>query len=142
MTRIRFPLLPRGLRVLGVCVVLATIVYFSLLDAPPGPPQPTPFWDKHLHFLAYFGLALALAYATVRVRDQPLRRGLLVYGGALGVGIAIELAQGPLPNRYFGWGDLLANALGASLVAIWFLLERRLRYVRPQRLLAASQETT
>lgn len=128
--RLRFPLLPRWLRLLGVVAVLVTIGYFSLLTDPPKAPGSTPFWDKHLHFAAYFGLALSLAYATARLRDRPVLRGLVVFGGAVAVGVGVELVQGVVPNRYFGWGDLLANALGAALVMGWFLLERRLRYVR------------
>ncbi|SHH68095.1 VanZ family protein [Halobaculum gomorrense] len=130
MSWIPFPLLPRWLRYLGVVAVLGVIGYFSLLTAPPSAPSQTSFWDKRLHFAAYAGLALALAYATVRYRDRPAVRATAVVGGALGVGIGIELVQGTLPNRYFGWGDLLANTLGSVLVGIWFLIERRVRYVR------------
>lgn len=136
MNRVRFPLLPRPVRLLSVVAVFGVIVYFSLVSAPPKAPSQTPFWDKRLHFAAYAGLALSLAYATARLRDRPVLRGFLVVGGALLVGIGIELLQGKLANRYFGWGDLLANALGASFVAIWFLVERRIRYVRTRRYLA------
>lgn len=135
MSRVRFPLLPRPVRLLGVAGVLAVIGYFSLVAAPPASPTRTPFWDKHLHFAAYAGLALSLAYATVRLRDRLARRALVVVGGALLVGAGVELLQGSLPNRYFGWGDLLANALGTSLVVGWFRLERRIRYVRARRFL-------
>lgn len=134
--RMRVPLVPRPLRLLGVVAVLAVIGYFSLFTAPPQAPGRTPFWDKHLHFAAYAGLALSLAYATVRLRDRPFRRALVVFGGALLVGAGVELLQGTMPARYFGWGDLLANALGAALVGVWFLLERRVRYVRARRYVA------
>lgn len=133
MRRVEVPLLPRFVRLGGVCAVLAVIAYFSLVAAPPESPTRTPFWDKHLHFVAYAGLALSLAYATVHLRERPALRILAVVGGALLVGAGVELLQGSLPNRYFGWGDLLANALGASLVGGWFLLERRVRYVRTWR---------
>ncbi|WP_440992271.1 VanZ family protein [Haloarchaeobius baliensis] len=136
MTRLRFPLLPRPLRWLGVAGVLGAIVYFSLLRAVPGPPTPTPFWDKRLHFAAYAALAFAFAYATARQRDRPYRRAALVIGGTVGFGLLIELAQGTLPYRYFGWGDLLANTLGALLVSVWFVVERRIRYVRARKLAA------
>ncbi|WP_435063667.1 VanZ family protein [Halobaculum sp. EA56] len=138
MSRLAVPLLPRRVRYAGVAAALAVIVYYSLLSAPPSSPGDTPFWDKHLHFVAYAGLALALAYATVRYRDRPGLRTALVFGGALAVGVAIELLQGTLPNRYFGRGDLLANALGSALVGVWFVVERRVRYVRARRLLDAA----
>lgn len=134
--RLRLPLLPRWLRLLGVACVLAVIGYFSLFTAPPQSPGRTPFWDKHLHFAAYAGLACTLAYATVRLRDRPVYRGLLVVGGAIAVGVGVELLQGTMPDRYFGWGDLLANALGTALVGLWFVVERRVRYVRTRRYLA------
>jgi VanZ family protein len=140
MARLRFPLLPKPLRWLGVVVVVAVIVYFSIVTNPPRPPTPTPFWDKHLHFVAYAGLALALAYATARQRDRPYRRAALVVGGAIAFGALIELAQGTLSYRYFGWGDLLANTLGALLVSVWFVVERRLRYVRVRKLAAELRE--
>lgn len=136
MTRLRVPLLPRWLRLLAVAAVVAVVVHFSLFTAPPKAPGRTPFWDKHLHFAAYAGLSLTLAYATARLRERPLVRGGLVVGVALAVGVGVELAQGILPDRYFGWGDLLANALGASLVAVWFFVERRVRYVRARRFAA------
>jgi len=59
----------------------------------------------------------------------------VVLGAAMVVGIAIELLQGLLPSRYFGWGDLLANALGAALAGLWFPLERYVQYDRPGELL-------
>ncbi|WP_256301949.1 VanZ family protein [Haloarchaeobius salinus] len=138
MARLRFPLLPKPLRWLGVVGVLLVIVYFSIVTVPPKPAGTTPFWDKHLHFVAYAGLALALAYATARRRDQPYRRAALVIGGAVGFGVLIELAQGTLSYRTFGWGDLLANTLGALLVSLWFVVERRIRYVRARRLVESG----
>jgi VanZ family protein len=134
--RLRLPLLPRWLRLVGVAAVLGAIAYFSLFSAPPTVPGREPFWDKHLHFAAYAGLALSLAYATARVRDRPYLRAVVVFGGALAFGAGIELLQGALPNRYFGWGDLLANSLGAALVAVWFVVERRITYVRAKQYVA------
>ncbi|WP_136689064.1 VanZ family protein [Halorhabdus amylolytica] len=135
MRRPPVPLVPRTLRWGFVLVTLAVVVYFSLVTVPPRPPATrTPFWDKYLHFLAYFGVGLALAYATATYRDRPSVRAGLVLGGAIAFGAAIELFQGALPHRYFGWGDLLANCLGAGLVALWFPIERRIRYVRARRL--------
>ncbi|QLG28654.1 VanZ family protein [Halorarum halophilum] len=136
MDRVRFPLLPRSLRWLGVLGVAGVICYFSLVTVPPEPPSPTPFWDKRLHFAAYAGFALVLAYATANLREHPSRRVALVIGGALAFGAGIELLQGATPHRYFGWGDLLANALGAALGSLWFPVERRIRYVGARTLAA------
>ncbi|QLG61102.1 VanZ family protein [Halorarum salinum] len=128
MRSIPVPLFPRSLRWLGVCAVVVVISYFSLGSVPPEPPTPTPIWDKHLHFISYAGLALALAYATVDHYTSSRRR-VLVLGGAIAFGVLIELLQGTTPHRYFGWGDLLANALGAALASLWFVVERVVRYV-------------
>jgi len=135
MKQLTLPLLPRALRIVLLGAVVAVIAYFSLLTPPPSAPGGEPFWDKHLHFVAYAGLALAAAYATVRYRPQPVVRGSIVIGGTIAFGILIEVVQGVLPTRSFGWGDLLANCLGAVLVSIWFLVERRIAYVRAMRLL-------
>lgn len=129
MRRIPVPLAPRALRWLGVLVVVAVIAHFSLVTVPPEPAEPGRFWDKQLHFVAYAAFTAALAYATVGRRDDPRRRAVAVVGAALLFGAAIEVCQGALAHRSFGWGDLLANALGAGLGALWLLAERRVRYV-------------
>jgi len=134
--RLRFPLFPAPLRWVGVAAVAAVIVYFSLFATPPAaPPQPGigSIWDKKLHFAAYLGLGLALAYATATSRDEPARRALLVFVGAVAFGVLVEVLQGPLPNRYFSYGDMLADAVGALLATGWFLVESRLDYVQLPR---------
>ncbi|MFD1646088.1 VanZ family protein [Haloarchaeobius litoreus] len=141
MARLRFPLLPKSVRWFGVLGAVSVVVYYSLVTVPPAPPTgTTPFWDKRLHFAAYATLALTLAYATARQRDSPYRRAALVIGGTVAFGAVIELAQGTLSYRYFGWGDLLANTLGAVLVSVWFVAERRIRYVRARKLAAELRE--
>ena len=129
MTRLSIPLVPRWLRWTGVISVASIIVYFSLVTTVPAPPEPGPIWDKKLHFAAYAGFAYALAYATVERQSRCVSRGGGVFGVALVFGAVIELAQGPLPMRYYSHIDLLANAIGASLVVPWFYLERSVRYV-------------
>jgi hypothetical protein len=37
--------------------------------------------------------------------------------------------------RYYGVGDLVANCIGASLVAPWFLAESQLEYVELRELI-------
>lgn len=129
-TRIPVPLLPSWLRVLGVVGIAGTIFYFSVVTVPPSPGRPGPFWDKYLHFASYAALALALAYSTVRFRDRPYFRGLMVIGLAVAYGILIEVMQGVLQYRTFGLGDMLANVVGAVLVSVWFVFERWVRYRR------------
>lgn len=132
MTQVRIPvpLLPKWLRVLGVASIAGGILYYSVLTVPPAPGRPGPFWDKYLHFAAYGGLALGLAYATVQLRERPYFRSFVVIGLAVGYGVLIELLQAVIPYRYFGAGDMLANLLGAVLVSVWFVFERWVRYRR------------
>lgn len=131
MQRVRFPLFPGRLRWLGVLAVAAAIGYFSLLTAPPpAPPEPGPLWDKKLHFAAYAILGLSLIYATAAGRRETPHRIALSIGVAMAFGVLIELLQGPLPHRYFSYGDMLANALGALLATGWFLVETHLEYVQ------------
>ena len=136
MRRLRFPLLPRRLRWFGVLLVAIVLVYFSLLVTPPSaPPDQTlgSFWDKKLHFLGYAVFGLSLTYATAMNRASRSRRVVLSIGVAVLFGVLIELLQGPIPNRYFSYADMLANALGAFLATGWFLVESRLEYVRVSR---------
>jgi VanZ family protein len=125
------PLLPRWARYAAAGFVFAAVTVGSVTgNVPQQPPGGFgEFFDKYLHFAAYAGLALALAYATVHWRDEPYRRAAIVFGVAVGYGLLMEFVQAPIPNRYFSLADALANALGASLVVVWFLVERRLRYV-------------
>lgn len=129
MNSVDIPLLPRLVRWVGVLAVVGIIVHYSLITVPPEPPSKPSLWDKQLHFAAYAMFALTLAYATVDYRDHPRRRGVAVFCLAVGFGMCIELLQGMLSYRYFGWGDMLANMLGAALVALWFPIERQIRYV-------------
>jgi len=135
MSRIPFPLAPRWLRWTNVLIVTGTIVYFSILKTAPAPPEPGPIWDKKLHFAAYAGLAYTLAYATVDWQHRPRRRIGGILATAVLFGLTIELIQGTLPMRYYGVGDLVANCIGASLVASWFLAESQLEYVELRELI-------
>lgn len=132
--RAPFPMLPSGIRWLGVATVAFVLMYFSLLTTPPPPPPDgglgtTDLWDKKLHFAGYAALGFTLAYATATSPRPLVSRVLLVLGTAVAFGVTIEVLQGPLPDRYFSYADMLANAIGAIFAAGWFLLEPRLEYV-------------
>lgn len=130
----QFPLLPSTLRWLNVAIVAGILIFFSLLTTTPTPPEPGPFWDKKLHLVGYATLGLSLIYATASSRLPPSRRVVPCVGATVLFGVVVELLQGPLPYRYFSYVDILANALGAGLASGWFLVERRLVYVRfPRR---------
>lgn len=133
---IRLPLVPGWVRVTGVIFVLAVISYYSIVTTPSDTVSQVTFWDKHLHFLAYFGLTSILVYATVQYRDRPLLRVLIVLGIAITIGGIIELIQGSLTARQFGWGDFAANVLGAVLASLFIVIERRFEYVRIQEVMS------
>ncbi|WP_435196305.1 VanZ family protein [Natronomonas sp. EA1] len=128
MSRIPFPAFPRPVRYAGVAAVIAVIAYFSLFGVV-SQPGTGPWWDKKLHFAAYAGLGLAMGYATIHHRDRPAYRIGLILLVAGGYGALIEVIQWGLPYRYFGWGDLAANLVGALLAVGLLAAERVIRYV-------------
>ncbi|TKX72854.1 VanZ family protein [Halorubrum sp. GN11GM_10-3_MGM] len=139
MRRVRLPLVPQWLRLGGVGLVAATILYYSVLTPPgsgvirTGPLGVFPY-STWLHGLAYAGLAVMLAYA---LQDRPWRdRTVLfvVFIIAVGYGGSIELLQSTLDARTADFGDLLVNAIGAAVAAVsWRVLARRVRFYRVRR---------
>lgn len=124
----RLPLIPRTLRIGGLVAVLGVVVYFSLLDAP-SPAGPTgPWYDKQLHFAAYAAVTVAAAGATIEFRGRRWARIGAVVAFALAFGVAIELAQWPLVDRYASAADIAANAAGTALGALWFPVEAAFGY--------------
>ena len=123
--RLPIPALPRAARYAGVLAVAVGIAYFSLRGDPPAQPSQG---DETLHFLAYATLGFTIAYATLDDR-RPWVRAALIVGGAGLYGVGIELVQWPVPERYFGVGDIAANFVGATLALTWLLAERVTRYV-------------
>ena len=139
MRRLPIPLLPAPLRWAAVAAVAGAIFYLSVITAPPEHPVvtvPGPGWlldlplDEWRHFLAYAGFGGSLAYATADWTWRRWRLAALVAGVAVGYGLGIEAVQATLPQRYFGWDDAVANALGGLLVLPWFALRSRARIVR------------
>ncbi|QUO47732.1 VanZ family protein [Halorubrum ruber] len=140
MDRLRLPLVPRSLRLVGVVAVAATILYFSVFTPPgsgvirTGPLGLLPY-STWLHALAYAGLAVTLAYA---LQDWPWRDRtvlLVVFLVAVGYGAGIELLQSTLDTRTADFGDLLVNAVGAAVAAVcWRVLTRWVRFYRVRRL--------
>ena len=126
----RLPLFPDKIRWGIALLAFGIIVYYSLFTTPSAPGQAGPFWDKKLHFLAYAGLTLSFAYATVSYRSQPLYRITGVLLGAIAIGALIELLQAPLPVRQMSGLDFLANVIGALLASLWFLFEPHVTYER------------
>ncbi len=86
-----------------VVVVLGELTHSALVDE-----LEHDFWDKSLHFTAYFGLALM---TTIAVRAD--RRALCWALGLVALGGALEIVQG-LTGRDADIFDEVANTLGAA----------------------------
>ncbi|XKE45611.1 VanZ family protein [Halomonas organivorans] len=91
--------------------VAATLVVAWGSLMPSGElPESLP-WDKASHFLGYAGVAGLTGLAGVRLP--------LAFAAACLLGLAIELAQIPVPGRFGGdAADLLANGLGAACAVL------------------------
>ncbi|MFC6953555.1 VanZ family protein [Halorubellus litoreus] len=125
----RLPKPPRLLRVCALAAVLAIVVYYSLLDAPPVAFEPSPWYDKELHFVAYTAVTVTAAGATIELRARRRYRIGIVIAFATAFGVGIELVQWPLADRYASMADVVANAAGTAVGAGWFLVESRFGYV-------------
>lgn len=86
-----------------VCAVVVSLV-------PGQKLPPTGVSDKVEHSIAY--ALLTLWFAGVYPRTSYLRVGL----GMLGLGVAIEIAQGLMPfGRHTDLRDVIANSLGIAV---------------------------
>lgn len=87
----------------------------SSLPAPPGPLS-----DKHVHALAYAGLAVLVIRALAGGRWVGVSGVIAVRGAALAVlyGAADEWHQWFVPGRHAELLDLLADATGAAAAAL------------------------
>ena len=83
------------------------------------------------HFASYVFLAFVLAVA---IDDWQLSRRAVLGSAALavGLGVAIELVQGPLPYRDCQLRDALVNAAGVALGLAAFSVAARARARRPR----------
>jgi VanZ family protein len=127
---------------------LAGVVAIWLVSSMERPPVPEPlvFWnsDKLLHMLAY---ALLAALALFGVRSlgslgslgsigslalSPPRISAVAFAMSALYGCIDELHQRFVPGRSSSWLDILADTMGAALVAVaWLLFERRRLRAQP-----------
>ncbi|SHI11529.1 VanZ family protein [Ferrimonas marina] len=87
-------------------LVLALMVISYLVFSQPSYSAPMPHFDKVGHFVAFFGLAALLQWATNARLGWQLT---LLFGYAL----MIELVQAQLPYRVADPADLVADMAGA-----------------------------
>jgi VanZ family protein len=122
----------RGSRAWRVAAVAwaAAIVVFGVLPTQGAVHALSGGWDDLStaagHFAAYALLAFVLAVALDDWRLSP--RALLGAAAiAVGLGVAIELVQAPLPYRDCQRGDALVDAAGAALGLAAFSVAARAR---------------
>lgn len=105
---------------LGLALVITT---WLALTPQPAPLPAVPLADKWAHVAAYLLLAfLADASWPERRFDWPKWGALMVYG------IAIELMQSQIPNRFLSLGDIVAN--GTGIAAYGLLVSPALKALR------------
>jgi VanZ family protein len=107
-----------GLRRIDTWLVLPAIlvvIYGELVHSAVVAALETEFWDKVLHFAAYFGLALMTTIAT-----RADRRALWWALGLIAMGGVLEIIQG-ITGRDADIFDELANTIGvlAGLAVGW-----------------------
>jgi VanZ family protein len=106
----------------ALVVVMAVLVVYTSVSAPGD--GSLPLSDKVLHYLAYTGLTmsmlLAAVWAPMRGDGRFPAAPLLIATVASLFGVAIEIVQGPLPERDAELLDALANAAGAvTALVLW-----------------------
>jgi hypothetical protein len=100
----------------GFWAACVLVLFGTLADSDPTGGR---FWDKGLHFTAFYVLATlgAVAYPAIRLRWVGL--GLLLFG------LAIEALQKlPFVHRDGSWGDFFADALGVGFALAPIALDR------------------
>lgn len=126
--RVPVPVFSRRLRLAAAAATAAVILYASVIDPPTAGPMPVYFGvprDKWLHALAYASFASTLAYAVLPERGWLDRRALAAaFAVAVTYGVGLELVQAPLAARAFDATDAAANALGAAVGSLPWLLVR------------------
>lgn len=131
MVTVRVPLASRPVRYGVVVVVAAYILVASAVEPGTTSASLGPFglvgMDKWFHAVAYAILTATLAYAAASGNPKNLA---VVACLAVAFGIGVELVQWPIPYRTASAADVLADAVGACLLALcWWLSRRFVRFV-------------
>lgn len=110
----------------GIALLLIfTISWGSLARASEVPTLSLPYSDKLVHFTTYLCLAAWLGFICQK-KAFPY-----VFLFVASMGLAIEILQPIISNRFFEWGDLVANTLGQ---AIGLTLAQTLLFKFPEKL--------
>ncbi len=104
------------------------LVLILAVPVPEHPFQETPLLDKWTHFVLFCALGWTYLNASFRSLAGPARTRLFVgWGATVLMGGLTEGLQRLLPWRSAEWLDAGANAIGATLALLtWLLLKRSL----------------
>ncbi|MFB6191620.1 MAG: VanZ family protein [Candidatus Nanohaloarchaea archaeon] len=109
----------RRLNLAAALGTAATISYLSLAPIFSSGPPGTGLGFS-LFTLGHFAAYLALAFSTgLYLRGRGTRNStLLAVAAAVAFGASLEVMQGQLPYRFFGYDDMVYNLTGASLLLL------------------------
>lgn len=112
---------------LFLCVALTALVLWLAL-MPAGSAPSGLGWDK-LNHAGAIAVASGLAYLSLQPRRWAAVAAFL-YGASLG--ILIEILQATLTtSRTAGWGDVVADLIGAG--SVWIAIRLYRRRVAPEQ---------
>lgn len=102
------------------------LVFITAISTLPNPQLPDLHLisaDKIVHAGVYGVLAWLVlrGFARSKNRGPSFRERVLIFGWTAGYGVLMEFVQYAfIPGRYYEYGDMLANALGAAAAAVLF----------------------
>ncbi len=94
----------------------------SSMEKPPVPEE-LQFWnsDKLLHMLAYAVLGALALFGVRRLAQSVSRTAAITFAMSALYGAVDEVHQSFVPGRSSSWLDILADAMGAAIIALGFL---------------------
>lgn len=90
--------------------LVVMVVFLSLTSSPVVIDPSFPYEDKFFHALAYFTL---MAWFSQIYHDSFQRNMFAVV--FVFMGVILEYLQSFDPNRYFEFGDMVANSIGVAV---------------------------
>lgn len=101
------------LRFLWLCIgyaLIALVVYLSLTSSPVDTGLSFPYQDKVFHAFAYFVLMAWFA----QIYHDRFQRNLIAVMFII-MGVTLEYLQSFDPNRFYEYGDMVANTMGVVI---------------------------
>ena len=90
--------------------LVALVVYLSLTSSPVDTGLSFPYQDKVFHAFAYFVLMAWFA----QIYHDRFQRNLIAVMFII-MGVTLEYLQSFDPNRFYEYGDMVANTMGVVI---------------------------